>query len=64
VGRFPRCSPDPWLRSIDESLPRIRDARRPTVPEVVASVIVIVLIFAMAIWFLFIAHGGIGPGTV
>jgi hypothetical protein len=52
------------MRSIDESLPRNRDARRPTVPEVVASVIVIALIIAMAIWFLFIAHGGIGPGTV
>jgi hypothetical protein len=65
VRRFPRKSPDAWLRSVDESLPRDRDhGERPTLAEMLVVAVVIAAIIAMAIWFVFFSHGGIGPGTV
>jgi hypothetical protein len=65
VRRFPRKSPDPWLRSIDESLPRDRDnGQRPTLVEMLIVATVVTAIIAMAIWFIFFSQGGIGPGTV
>jgi hypothetical protein len=65
VRRFPRRSPDPWLRSIDESLPRDRnDGQRSTLTEIFIAATVIAAIIVMAIWFVFFSHGGIGPGSV
>jgi cell division protein FtsL len=52
----------------------LRNPRRSTIPEpgvrqvtLVEAVIVgviVVAIIAMAIWFVFLSSGGIGPGTV
>jgi hypothetical protein len=65
MRRFPRRSPDPWLRTSEESMSRNRhDVRRLTVAELLIAVTVIALVIGMAIWFLFIAQGGPGPGTV
>jgi hypothetical protein len=65
VQRFPRKSPDPWLRSIDESLPRRRGhGQRATLAEMLIVAIVVTAIIAMAVWFIFFSHGGIGAGTV
>jgi hypothetical protein len=61
----PRRSPDPWLRSVDESFPPSqRRGRRITRLELLVVVAVAAVVLAMAIWFLFIASGGPGPGTV
>jgi hypothetical protein len=65
MARFPRHSPAPWLRSIDESLPPDRDhSRRVTPVALIATLIVVVAAVAMALWFLVLATGGPGPGTV
>ena len=65
MSRFPRRSPQPWRRSIDESLPPHQDpTRRIGRGEMLLVVVVIVAVLAMAIWFLLIASGGPGPGTV
>lgn len=65
MSPIPRRSPDPWRRSIDESLPPNREERRQvTRGELLIAAAVIVAVLAMAIWFLFIASGGPGPGTV
>lgn len=39
-----------------------RTAVRPI--EAVAVMVVIAAVIAMAVWFLFFSHGGLGPGTV
>jgi type VI protein secretion system component VasF len=55
----------PWLRSVDEGLPRARRRTRPVTPlEAVAVTVVVAAVLAMAVWFLFFSGGGIGPGTV
>lgn len=55
----------PWLRSVEESIPRKqRGDRRVTVPELVAVLVVVAAVVAMAVWFLFFSSGGIGQGTV
>jgi hypothetical protein len=65
VRRSPRKSIDPWLRSVDERLPRNLDrGQRLTLAEMLIVATVITAIVAMAIWFIFFSHGGIGPGTV
>jgi len=56
-----RNSHDPWLRSVDEGGPR---RGRVSIPEMVIAVVVVGLIVAMAVWFLFIAKGGLGLGSV
>jgi hypothetical protein len=65
MARFTRYLPAPWLRSIDESLPPDRDPnRRPTPVALFVTLVVVVAIVAMGVWFLFLATGGPGPGTV
>jgi hypothetical protein len=55
----------PWLRSVEESIPRSRRINSGLrVSELVAVAVVIVAVVAMAVWFLFFSGGGIGPGTV
>jgi cell division protein FtsL len=41
-----------------------RGARRVTTTEAVIVAVVVAAVVAMAIWFVFLSHGGIGPGTV
>jgi hypothetical protein len=65
MARHPRRSPDPWRRSLEESLPPRRDASRHVARrELVLITLVILAVLAMGIWFLFLAAGGPGPGTV
>jgi hypothetical protein len=56
-------TPQPWLRSVSEK--HSRDVDRPiSVTDVLIILIVIAAVVAAAFWFLTIASGGIGPGTV
>ncbi len=57
--------PAPWLRAVEESVPAGRHPRRPlTAGEKAIAALVTLAIIAMAIWFLFLATGGPGFGTV
>ncbi len=38
--------------------------RHVTVVEAVIAVAIVIAIVAMAVWFIFISSGGIGPGSV
>ena len=60
MARYPCISTDPWRRSVDESPP----TKHITPGEVLAIIAVVAVVLAMAIWFLFIATGGPGLGTV
>jgi hypothetical protein len=58
---------DPVSRTRPWQSPRDREASddRSTRPvEVLIVVVVVAAVVAVAIWFLFISSGGIGPGTV
>ncbi len=56
--------PAPWLRSVDESVPKHLYRRRLTAFEAIAAATMIVAVIAFAVWFLFFASGGPGFGTV
>ena len=57
--------PAPWLRAVDEGADVTRRNERHIKPvEAVLAIIVIAGVVAFAVWFLFIATGGPGPGTV
>lgn len=65
VSAHPRRVHAPWLRSTEESLPRQRLGHGEARPaELLVAALVIAAVAAMAIWFLFIAVGGLSPGTV
>jgi hypothetical protein len=58
-------SPRPWLRSVEESIPRHRDPdQRATVPEAVITVAVLAGAIAIVVWLVFFSTGGIGVGSV
>jgi hypothetical protein len=61
----PRRAHAPWLESLDESeASRPASRKRLRGFEAVIAVAVVTLVVAFAIWFLFFASGGPGPGTV
>jgi ferric-dicitrate binding protein FerR (iron transport regulator) len=61
MARLPR----PWLRSVEESIPRHRRPdRRPTVAEAVITAAVLAAVLAVVIWLVFFSTGGLGPGSV
>lgn len=64
MRRYPRRFPDPWLRSASEAPHNRNERQRVTLLEIVIIVMVAAAIVAMAVWFVFFSHGGIGPGTV
>ena len=55
----------PWLRGVEESVPRRQRPRaRVSALEIVAIVVVVAAVVGLTIWFVFFSGGGIGPGTV
>ena len=65
MARSARRTQYPWMRGVEENLPRARRSERGlTWYEAAAVAVVIAAVIAMAVWFLFFSTGGIGQGTV
>lgn len=63
--RITRERPDPWRRSLEESIsPRQRPRRHVSGLEALLAAAVIAGLIAFAVWFLFSATGGLGWGSL
>lgn len=61
----PRRAPAPWLRSVHESaLDPPPERRLLRALQLIAVIAVIAGVIAFFVWFLLLASGGPGPGTV
>ena len=58
-------SPAPWLRSVEESIPRHRRPdRHVSLPEKVVIATLLAAALATVIWLVYFSTGGIGVGSV
>jgi hypothetical protein len=65
VMALPARRPYPWLRSVEESLPRDRQARpRVGWREGLVTAVVLAVVIAVIVWLVFFSRGGIGVGSV